>query len=96
MGLTAHDIASQFRPFYLCAFNADASTNLCKHYTDMVLPKIYLGPTDDSLLDFRVDLEWTPAHSPHGPYLKPNGSADAGQPDASNGTADTINVPMEA
>ena len=96
VGLTFNDVTSRFRPFALRAFEFDAVTNPRKAYTDLVSPEIHPGLTDDSLPEFGADLGWTPAHGPHGPPLKSREATEAGQPDASQGTADAIDTPMEA
>ena len=96
MGLTFNDVTSRFRPFALRAFEFDVVTNPRKAYTDLVSPEIHPGLTDDSLPEFGADLGWTPAHGPHGPPLKSREATEAGQPDASQGTADAIDTPMEA
>jgi len=41
-----------------------------KQFTDLVLPEIYRGLTNDSHPDFGEDLAWNPAHGPRGPPLK--------------------------
>ena len=96
VGLTFNDVTSRFRPFALRAFEFDAVTNPRRAYTDLVSPEIHPGLTDDSLPEFGADLGWTPAHGPHGPPLKSRETTEAGQPDASQGTADAIDTPMEA
>jgi len=95
VGLNAYEVASRFQPFSLRAFNTDAATNARKQYTEMVLPEIYPGLSDDSLPDFGADLEWTPAHGPCGPPLKSRDSTSLEQPSTSQGAADAIDTPME-
>ena len=64
VGLTAYDVVARFTPFAQRVSNASSPN----------LPAIAEEPpatTDDSLSDFGDDLDWTPAHGPCGPHLKP-------------------------
>jgi len=89
VGLTSHDVSSQFKPFSLRAFHTDAQSNPRKQYTDLVLPEIYPGSTNDSLPEFGVGLMWTPAHGPSGPLIWAQDTT------TSVGVADATNTPME-
>ena len=94
VGLASYDIQARFAPFSRRAFDTDAQTNPRVHFTMYTLPKTYPTPIDDSLPEFGDDLEWTPAHGPQGPPLKPKSSAAPGEPSTSAGAADAHDTPM--